>query len=63
MTDATFEEINAQSQLPEDVALKLRNDGFAVIPGPAMPSVLVASVLLPFLIHVRRILWLDHRVS
>jgi hypothetical protein len=37
-TDAMYQEITAQSQLPADIAAQLRDAGFAVIPGPATPG-------------------------
>lgn len=37
-TDAVYQAIAAQSQLPADVVAQLREAGFAVIPGPATPG-------------------------
>ncbi|HZF31364.1 MAG TPA: phytanoyl-CoA dioxygenase family protein [Gammaproteobacteria bacterium] len=37
-TDAMYQAIAAQSQLPADVASQLRDAGFVVIPGPATPG-------------------------
>ena len=37
-TDAVYQAIAAQSQLPADVAAQLRDSGLVVIPGPATPG-------------------------
>src|SRR5262245_39986525 len=36
--DTAYRSIAAQSQLPAELAMRLREDGFIVIPGPATPG-------------------------